>query len=379
MATNDIVIIPTTAHPILAQNIVSHSSFDFHVNFFDIEESIFANGETNIKLKTSVRGKNAYIISTGAGDVNTNLLNSIFIARACKRSAANSITLIYGAFPYARSDKKDHRGTISASDIAHMIETAGVNRVITFDLHSGQIQGFFHDIPCDNIYSIIPLAEAFISMICKESDECTNSNSISRNYVNKIDSVQYISILSFFNIYSLTDFADYNKIIQEQINTNYILCSPDAGGIKRVEAWANILKIDYVVMHKQRDYKTQNKISSTKLIGDPASLVNKTIILVDDMADTMGTMCATIDELTKYNIKNCIIIVTHGYFSAQALDKINKHDKIKYVICTNTIDQSENMTKCSKIKVVDLSGLIFNVIQRIETHPKQSLSELFTY
>jgi len=329
MATSDIVIIPTIAHPILAQDIVLRSDEKFKLSLFDIEESIFANGETNIKLKTSIRGKNAYIISTGAGDVNTNLLNSLFIARACKRSAAKSITIIYGAFPYARSDKKDHRGTIGASDISHMIETAGVNRVITFDLHSGQIQGFFHDIPCDNIYCIRELIKGL------------------KKYYNEPDE-------------------------------NLVLCSPDAGGIKRVEAWANLLKMDYVVMHKQRDYKTKNKISSTKLIGDPASLVDKTVVLVDDMADTMGTMCATIDELSKYNIKDCIVIVTHGYFSGEALTRINNNDKIKYVICTNTIDQNDNTMECPKIKTVDLSGLIFDIIQRIETQPTESLSELFS-
>lgn len=370
MATSDIVIIPTIAHPILAQDIVLRSNDKFKLNLFDIEESIFANGETNIKLKTSIRGKNAYIISTGAGDVNTNLLNSLFIARACKRSAAKSITIIYGAFPYARSDKKDHRGTISSSDIAHMIETAGVNRVITFDLHSGQIQGFFHDIPCDNIYSIIPLAKGFISqlgIICSGVTEPRD---------------KYIKIDAYTSLILMTDYApellaEKNRV-QSYINSNYILCSPDAGGIKRVEAWANLLKMDYVVMHKQRDYKTKNKISSTKLIGDPASLVDKTVVLVDDMADTMGTMCATIDELSKYNIKDCIVIVTHGYFSGEALTRINNHDKIKYVICTNTIDQNDNMEKCPKIKTVDLSGLIFDIIQRIETHPTESLSELFS-
>lgn len=365
MATSDIVIIPTIAHPILAQDIVLRSNEKFKLNLFDIEESIFANGETNIKLKTSIRGKNAYIISTGAGDVNTNLLNSLFIARACKRSAAKSITIIYGAFPYARSDKKDHRGTIGSSDIAHMIETAGVNRVITFDLHSGQIQGFFHDIPCDNIYSIMPLAKGFISLLYE------NIAKLSDKYI-KMN--PYLCMGMGALTYCLED----SEAIQSYVNTNHILCSPDAGGIKRVEAWANLLKMDYVVMHKQRDYKTKNKISSTKLIGDPASLVDKTVVLVDDMADTMGTMCATIDELSKYNIKDCIVIVTHGYFSGEALTRINNHDKIKYVICTNTIDQNDNMMECPKIKTVDLSGLIFDIIQRIETHPTESLSELFS-
>ncbi len=325
---SDIVIIPTNAHMGLARKIVCYSR-EFHLQEFDIfniTESTFANNETNIKFNESIRGKSAYIVSTGAGDVNTNFLSSLFIARACKRSAAKSITMIYGAFPYARSDKKDHRGTISASDIASMIEDAGVNRVITFDLHSGQIQGFFHKIPCDNIYCI----------------------------------------------------KELSKKLKEYNTKDMVLCSPDAGGVKRVEAWANIMKMDYVIMHKKRDYSKPNTIASTKLIGDPDSIKNKTLVLIDDMADTMGTMCATINELSQYDIKDCIVIVTHGYFSGEALDRINMNPMISKVICTDTISQKENILKCPKIEVVYLAPLISEIIKRIEVSPTESISELFS-
>lgn len=325
---SDIVIIPTNAHMDLARDIVSYSR-EFHPQEFDIfniTESTFANNETNIKFNESIRGKSAYIVSTGAGDVNTNFLSSLFIARACKRSAAKSITMIYGAFPYARSDKKDHRGTIGASDIASMIEDAGVNRVITFDLHSGQIQGFFHKIPCDNIYCI----------------------------------------------------KELSKKLKEYNTENMVLCSPDAGGVKRVEAWANIMKMDYVIMHKKRDYSKPNTIASTKLIGEPDSIKNKTLVLIDDMADTMGTMCATINELSQYDIKDCIVIVTHGYFSGEALERINTNHMISKVICTDTISQKENILRCPKIEVVGLAPLISEIIKRIEVSPTESISELFS-
>jgi len=325
---SDIVIIPTNAHMDMAREIVCYSR-KFHpqeFDIFDITESTFANNETNIKFNESIRGKNAYIVSTGAGDINTNFLSSLFISRACKRSAAKSITMIYGAFPYARSDKKDHRGTIGASDIASMIEDAGVNRVITFDLHSGQIQGFFHKIPCDNIYCI----------------------------------------------------KELSKKLKEYNTMNMVLCSPDAGGVKRVEAWANIMKMDYVIMHKKRDYSKPNTIASTKLIGDPDSIKNKTLVLIDDMADTMGTMCATINELSQYNIKDCIVIVTHGYFSGEALERINMNPLISKVICTDTISQKENILRCPKIEVVGLAPLISEIIKRIEVSPTESISELFS-
>ena len=290
-------------------------------------EQKFANGEVNIKLDESVRGKTVYLVCTGAFNndnssftLNDNLMSIFLTVSALKISSAKSINLIMPCFPYARADKKDHRGPISSAIVSLILKTIGVNRVIVTDLHAGQTQGTFYG-PFDNIY-------------------CKNTLI---DYLNK-------------NVFAGT----------ENLNDHFILCSPDAGGVKRTIAYSEKLKLNWVSMGKRRDYGKMNSVSKSILMGETEQLVGKTVIIVDDMADTMGTMCSATVILESLGASGCIIVVTHGYFSGEAIDRINKTDFIEQVICTNSIPQTTNMTKCSKIKCVDLSDLIGEVITRIE-------------
>lgn len=300
-----------------------------------VSEQKFANGEINIKLNHSVREKTVYLICSGSFNnsnpdytLNDNIMSMILTIDALKRSSARAVNLIMPCYPYARSDKKDHRGPISSSVIAMILNTFQVDRIISCDVHSGQIQGLFPK-AFDNIYCINRL-------------------------------IEYMKPILLFN---------------NNINDNFVLCSPDAGGIKRIKAYSEKLKLNYIIMEKQRDYTQINTVMKSVLIGNKENLIGKTVIIVDDMADTMGTMCAATNELKEYGAKDCIIVVTHGYFSGEAINRINSTDFISRVICTNSISQTENIKLCKKIREVDITGLIDTVIEYIEIG--KSLSTLF--
>jgi ribose-phosphate pyrophosphokinase len=307
----------------------------YNMNKNLITEQKFANGEINIKLNESVRGKTVYLICSGSYNksipdfsINDNIISIILIIDALKRSSAKAVNLIIPCYPYARSDKKDHRGPISSSAIAMIFEKLSVDRIISCDIHSGQIQGFFQK-AFDNIYCMNILISHLKANVFNNCDD---------------------------------------------INKEYILCSPDIGSIKRIKAYSNKLKLNYFVMDKQRDYSTINVVTQSIIYGDLSQIKNKTVVIIDDMADTLGTLCSSINEI-KQHAKNCIIVVTHGYFSGDALEKINNTEFIKNVICTNSICQTENIKKCNKISVIDISNLLCNVIECIEKNI--SISSLF--
>jgi len=257
------------------------------------------------------------------------LIELILTISACYNSSASKISVILPCFPYARSDKKTHRGPIGAKVIIDMLTTAGADRIISMDLHSGQIQGM-SSIPFDNLYGI-----AYIS-----------------KYLN-------------------------DHVFQKYQKENCILVSPDAGGIKRIKAYANLLSINYVILEKQRNYVINNVVESSILIGDSSLLNGKVCIMIDDMIDTCSTMIKGANELMKYNIRGTILVATHGIFSAQALERVDSCDSILSVIVTNTIDQTANRTKSTKLHVINISPLISQVITRLSNDKGESLSELF--
>jgi ribose-phosphate pyrophosphokinase len=308
-----------------------------NIKLTDIKFTDFMNGEMAVQILDNIRNYDAFIIQTGSSSItnegiyhsiNDNIIELELIINACKLSSANFITVIIPNFPYARSDKKDlPRTSLSGSYIASKLKFAGANRLVSMDLHSGQIQGFT-DIPFDNLYAI----KLF---------------------------VDYLTI-NFF---------------QNNCKSNFILISPDAGGIKRVTSYAHMLKMNHVIMHKQRDYTQVSKVTNTFIIGDVESLKNKTAIIIDDIIDTMGTMIQAAEKLETYGIKNIIIIATHGILSGPAVDRINNCKLITDVVITNTLDQTKNTQLCSKIKVVDTSDLYAEVIKRLIYG--YSISELF--
>ncbi len=295
----------------------------------------FANGECQVIIKESLRGKKIYILQTGCNfqdySINDHLMQLYIIIDACKRADVAHITVIIPNLPYARQDKKDISGSpISASLVARMLGTMKINRIITIDLHAGQIQGFFNG-ACDNLYAI--------NILC-----------------------QYIKE----NI--------FNKLTKENIPNNFILVSPDNGGAKRIDSYSKKLELNNIIMHKQRDHSGKNIVTKTVLVGE-SDIKNKTAIIIDDMCDTMGTMVAAVNTLKEHEIKEVIVVATHGIFSGPALERINGCKDMTRVIVTNSLPQKENQEKCSKIEVVEIAPLLVDVIKRLETG--ESISELF--
>ncbi len=260
--------------------------------------------------------------------INDHLIELYLLIDGCYRSQANSINVIAPCFPYARSDKKDDRGPISAKLVINQIFSAGARRLVSMDLHAGQEQGFT-DQPFDNIYCI--------------------------------------------NI-----IIPYLKTLTDGNSDKYILVSPDAGGVKRITKYAEKLHLDYVMLHKQRNYSLLNVVESSMLLGNPDILSKakgKIAIVIDDMMDTCGTMAAGVQTLIDNGITRVILVATHGIFSGDAIVKLNECEAILEVIVTNTICQQYNLEQCSKLHVIDTSPLLSEVIRRILCD--DSISELF--
>lgn len=295
----------------------------------------FANSEINIKFNESIRGYDVFIVGTGSSfdnrSINDHIMELLLMIDACRRSNANTITLIVACYPYARADKKDHRGPISSKLMADLFVNAGVSRIISVDLHSAQIQGFINE-PFDNIFAINVIIDHLKKTL-------------------------------------------FTNMTNDEINEKYILASPDHGGIKRVEAYCKKLQMDHVTLHKQRDYTKMNVVMNSSLIGDKSKLVGKTVIMIDDMIDTAGTMIAGAKELVTNGAKNVILLATHGVLSGEALNKINSNEHVTKVYITDSINQENNTKLCSKLETITLSNLLSDVIVRLMTH--QSVSELF--
>jgi len=312
----NIKIFSGSSHPDLGQKICDRLGIS-HAN---VMAKKFANGETNVEIGESVRGEDVYIVQSGCGEVNDNLMELLIMINACKIASAERITAVIPVYPYARQDKKDKsRAPISAKLVANMLSVAGADHIITMDLHASQIQGFF-DIPVDNLY-----AEPAVV-----------------------------------------------KWIRENIPTfkeEAIVVSPDAGGAKRVTSIADRLNIDFALIHKER--KKANEVASMVLVGDAKG---KIAILIDDMADTCGTIVEAAQKLIDDGAKKIYAILTHGIFSGEALNRIN-NSHFEAIVVTNTIPQDRNMRACNKIQVIDVSMMFAEAVRR--THNGESVSYLF--
>ncbi len=288
----------------------------------------FADGECSIQIYESIRGKDVYIIQPTCNPVNENLLELLLLISTMKRTSARKITAIIPYYGYARADRKmSSRVPISAADVAKMLETMGVDRVMAIDLHSGQIQGFFGpSVPVDNL-------EAQIVMV----DYILNSGLI----------------------------EDFN---------NLVIVSPDAGGVYRAKSFAEILinktnaNIGLTMIIKQRI--KANEVGKMELVGN---VKDQNCIIIDDMIDTAGTLCLAAEELKKHGAKNVYAFATHGLFSGKAIENIEKSSLDKVVV-TNTIP-FRNKEQSTKIVQLSVGILIAEAIRRI--HNNESLSEIF--
>lgn len=277
----------------------------------------FSDGETMVEIDGNVRGKDVFLIQSTCPPVNDNLMELLIVMDALKRASASTITSVIPYYGYARQDRKvAPRAPISAKLVSDLITVAGASRVLTVDLHAGQIQGFFN-IPVDNLYAI----------------------PVFMNYLKNSNLLDPVAV------------------------------SPDAGGVERARAYAKRLNASLAIIDKRREKPNQSEVMN--IIGDVKS---KTAIIVDDMIDTAGSLCNSAVALKNNNASRIIACATHAVFSGQAIERIT-NSPLDEVIVTDTIPLSEEAKRCSKIKVVTISALIGEAIKRIISG--DSLSALF--
>lgn len=312
----NIKVFTGSSHPELAKKIVARLGLDLG----RATTKKFSNKETNVEIGESVRGEDVYIVQSGCGEINDNLMELLIMINACKIASASRVTAVIPCFPYSRQDKKEKsRAPIAAKLLANLISVAGADHVITIDLHASQIQGFFN-IPVDNLY-----AEPAITKWIKDN-------------------------------------------IPEWKTS--VMVSPDAGGVKRMTAIADRLDIDFAIIHKER--QRANDEDSTVLVGD---VRNRTAIMVDDLADTCDTIVKGAQKLQEAGANKVYAILTHGVLAGNAIEKINNSCLEAFVI-TNTIPQDKNMKLCPKLQTMDISVMLAEAIRR--THYAESVSYLYT-
>ena len=278
----------------------------------------FADGEIYIEINENIRGNSIFIIQSVSSPANDNLMELLLCIDALKRSSAKNITAVIPYFGYARQDRKVvPRTSISAKLVSNLITNAGANRVVTVDLHAGQIQGFF-DIPVDNLFAT-PI---------------------------------------------------FAKHIKRKIKNKNIICvAPDVGGVERARALGKKLDVGLAIVDKRRPSPGKSQVMN--VIGN---VKNKVCILTDDIIDSGGTIVNAADALIKRGAKEVHVYATHGVFSGEAVKKI-KNSKIKNLVITESIDISDKLKKVGNIEVLSISILLAEAIKRISN--STSVSDLF--
>ena len=278
----------------------------------------FADGEIYIEINENIRGNSIFIIQSISSPANDNLMELLLCIDALKRSSAKNITAVIPYFGYARQDRKVvPRTSISAKLVSNLITKAGADRVVTVDLHAGQVQGFF-DIPVDNLF-------------------CTP---IFARHVNK------------------------------NINKKNIICvAPDVGGTERARALGKLLDVGLAIVDKRRPSPGKSQVMN--VVGN---VKNKTCVIVDDIIDTGGTIVNAAQALKNRGAKEVYVYITHGVLSGEAVKKIEK-SVIKKLVITDSIDNNERVKKARNIEVLTISNLMGEAIKRISN--STSVSDLF--
>jgi ribose-phosphate pyrophosphokinase len=277
----------------------------------------FSDGEVQIEINENVRLKDIYIMQSTCNPVNDNLVELLLMIDAFKRSSAKKITAVIPYFGYSRQDKKvAPRVPISAKLVSDMITLAGANRIITMDLHAGQIQGFFN-IPVDNLFAAPVLIDH----------------------------------------------------IRKYFRDGLVIVSPDAGGVERARAFAKRLDADLAIIDKRRDAPNQAKAMA--VIGD---VKGKVAVILDDMADTAGTLTEAAEAVTKAGASEVHACCAHPVLSGPAIDRIS-NSALKSLVVTDTIPLAENARTCDKIKVLTISQLVGEAI--IRSYRGDSVTSLF--
>ena len=278
----------------------------------------FADGEVYVEINENIRGNSVFVIQSTSTPANDNLMELLLCIDALRRSSAKNITAVIPYFGYARQDRKVvPRTSISAKLVSNLITNAGANRIVTVDLHSGQIQGFF-DIPVDNLFTT-PLFTRYIKKNLK--------------------------------------------------NKNLICVSPDVGGVQRTRGLATKINVDLAIIDKRRSQPGKSQVM--RIIGN---VQNKECIIVDDIIDSGGTIVNAVDALIKEGAKSVYVFVTHAVLSGEAINKIKK-SKINKLIITDSIDNTKKIKNVSKIQVLSIAPLMAEAIKRISN--STSVSSLF--
>ncbi len=277
----------------------------------------FSDGETRVEINENVRGMDVFIIQSTCTPVNLTCMELLIMIDAMKRASADRITAVIPYYGYARQDRKvAPRAPISAKLIADLITTAGANRVLSMDLHAGQIQGFFN-IPVDNLFATPVLLEYF------------------------------------------------KKRFQEDT----VIVSPDTGGVERARAFGKRLGATLAIVDKRREGPNEAQVMN--IIGD---IKNKKVIILDDMIDTAGTVVQAASALKEAGALEVSVCATHPVLSGPAIERIES-SCIREVIVTDTIPLHEQAKACSRIKVLSVSGLLSEAVRRI--YYNDSVSSLF--
>jgi ribose-phosphate pyrophosphokinase len=293
------------AHPELAKEVASELGADL----VPTKAFEFANGEIYVRFEESVRGSDAFVIQSHTAPINTWIMEQLIMIDALKRASAKRITVIVPFYGYARQDKK-HRGRepISARLMADLFKTAGADRLMAVDLHTSQIQGFF-DGPVDHLFALPLLAD----------------------HVGK-------------------------RVDRERLT----VVSPDAGRVRVADQWTDRLGAPLAIIHKRRDPNIANEVTVHEVVGD---VRGRTCVLVDDMIDTGGTICAAADALYDNGAADVIVAATHAVLSGPAVDRL-KNSRISEVIVTNSLPIEEER-QFDKLTILSIAPMVGRAIREV--------------
>ena len=303
------------AHPVLAADIAN----SIGVELGDTNLREFANGEIHCRFGQSLRGADVFIIQTHGGKVNHSIMEQLIMIDAAKRASAKRITAVCPYYGYSRQDRKaEGREPITAKLVADMLQAAGADRVVSVDLHTGQIQGFF-DIPVDHLTAMPVL-------------------------------------------------LDY---IREHVLSDPVVVSPDAGGVKAAKRFSGQLGADLAFVNKYRPKGTANQVIAADVIGD---VNGRHCILLDDMIDTAGTVCAAAEILVEHGASDVWVMATHAVLSDPATDRLKNTSAISRVVVTDTLPITDEKM-IDKLEVLSVAGLVANAIDAV--FEDTSVSEIF--
>jgi len=309
----DVQLLAGNSNPQLAADIAKYLKLELG----EATVGKFSDSEVTVEINQSIRGADVFVIQGMPRPVNDNLMELLIMLDALKRASASRITAVIPYFGYARQDRKVHaREPITAKLVADLISTAGAHRVLSVDLHSGQIQGFFN-FPVDNLTAVGLLTEDFRKKKLKD----------------------------------------------------VTVVSPDVGGVVRARAMAKLLNAPLAIIEKRREKANESEVLN--VIGE---VEGKVCVLIDDIIDTAGTICNGAAALKEKGARSVFAYGTHGVFSGPAIDKL-KRSHVEETVVTNSIPLPENAKGLKKIRQITVSELIAEAIKR--THYDQSISSLF--